>query len=219
SHDSRPRRARRVDPGGNCRAIESLVTLPDVNFASVLLAAGASRRFGRDKLLAQLDGRSLLDRSAAALAAAGCRWNIAVTRPDAPDRADILSERGYSLVANDNADAGIAASIARGIQHAQDLGAGGVVIALADMPFIPSAHFNALMETACAAPAGLSYSLSGDVRSAPAAFLASWFPRLAALEGDRGAGEILKAADAACAVCIAPGDFLDIDAPSDLERL
>ncbi len=192
------------------------MTPPDMNFAAVLLAAGASRRFGGDKLLAQLEGRSLLDRSATALAAAGCRWNVAVTRPDAPGRNALLSGLGYSIVTNENADAGIAASIARGVHHAQSLGADGVVIALADMPFVPSTHFKALIKNACACAEGLSYSLKDDARSAPAAFLKSWFPRLTALEGDRGAGKILKAAPVACAAPIIADYLRDIDTPSEL---
>jgi len=183
---------------------------------ALLLAAGAARRFGGDKLMAALDGRSVIEHSAAALAAAGCRWKVAIISADASRRRDALEAAGYEVFENPDAGAGVSSSIKTGIRHAQARGADGVLIALADMPYVTAAHHMALIDRARTHEDGLSFSVTDQLRSPPGVFLRSWFAQLLALEGDRGAGAILRAADPACGVSAEAQILRDIDTPEDL---
>jgi molybdenum cofactor cytidylyltransferase len=96
--------------------------------AAILLAAGASRRFGRrDKLREMLAGRSLLDHAVAQARASGTRRVILVTsRP--------MHLPGVTLVRARNARLGLASSLAAGLAALRPIER-EVLIFLADMPF------------------------------------------------------------------------------------
>jgi len=96
--------------------------------AAILLAAGASRRFGsRDKLKAKLDGRSLLDHAIANARASGARRIILVTnRPTCrPGTTNVRARRARE---------GLSASLAAGLAALRPIER-EVLIFLADMPF------------------------------------------------------------------------------------
>ena len=86
------------------------------------------------------------------------------------------------------------------------------LIALADMPLVPPAHFKALAEAANAGPASLvATNLAGRGR-VPALFGRSHFDALQALEGDRGAAGFLRGASN---VDCDPALLADFDRPED----
>ena len=101
--------------------------------AAILLAAGASRRFGsRDKLKAKLDGRSLLDHAIANARASGARRIILVTsRP--------TCQPGTTNVRARKAREGLSASLAAGLAALRPVER-EVLIFLADMPFARAPH-------------------------------------------------------------------------------
>jgi molybdenum cofactor cytidylyltransferase len=96
--------------------------------AAILLAAGASRRFGRrDKLGERLAGRSLLDHALANARASGARRVLLVTcRP--------VYKHGVTPVRARNARSGLSASLAAGLAALRPIER-EVLIFLADMPF------------------------------------------------------------------------------------
>jgi molybdenum cofactor cytidylyltransferase len=179
--------------------------------ALVLLAAGRATRFGGDKLAAPLSGRPLLLHAVAALAALPFGWRVAVVAAGAPD----LAGAGYRHVLNPDPAAGMAGSLRLGVAAAQAAGAAGILVALGDMPRVTPAHVRALF---AASGAGDSCVASSDgVRAQPPAlFGAGWFAQLAALDGDRGARDLLAAARL---VRAGPGELADVDTPADLHAL
>ena len=87
--------------------------------AAIVLAAGASHRFGAaDKLQAHLDNETLLSRSLAAYADAPLARKIAITRPD-KNLAAICAAAGFEVIINHHADDGMGTSIATGIAALQ----------------------------------------------------------------------------------------------------
>ncbi|MEO0730235.1 MAG: nucleotidyltransferase family protein, partial [Pseudomonadota bacterium] len=114
--------------------------LADASIAIVLLAAGASSRFGSEnKLLAAVGGKPLVARVAAVLRdALPASPLIAVTRsgPDGQSVQDALA--GYSIQFIENADAkeGISTSIRCGVDAVRNNASSpiGVLIAQGDMP-------------------------------------------------------------------------------------
>jgi molybdenum cofactor cytidylyltransferase len=180
-----------------------------MTIAAVLLAAGRSTRFGTaDKLAAPLGGVPLGLHAAGTLAALPVSARFVVARPGG------VQWPAFEVVPNARPDAGMADSIALGVAAARRAGAGAVLIALADMPFVSAAHFRALLAL-YRGPESLATSGDGTVRMPPALFGSDWFAALEALSGDRGARAILDRAE----LVLADDDqLLDIDSAADLGK-
>lgn len=178
-----------------------------MKIAAVLLAAGRSLRFGEaDKLAAPLGDQPLGLHAARTLATLPLMTRLVVTgssRPDWP---------GFQIVRNEDRQAGMAHSIVLGVRTAEQLGADGVLIALADMPFVSQDHFRRLID-ACRGPDTLVASSNGGRRMAPALFGARWFGALKSLTGDQGARLLLDRAET---IPADPAEMLDVDNVADL---
>ncbi|MDF8334737.1 nucleotidyltransferase family protein [Novosphingobium cyanobacteriorum] len=172
----------------------------------VLLAAGRSERFGVGKLGAMLAGETVLARTMHQLAPLPFAARIAVIAPGSA----LLDS--YTCLPLDPPDAPQSRSLALGVAAAQATGARAAMIALADMPLVPTSHFAAL---ASAFDGDRIASSHGDLRLPPAIFGSQHFPALMALSGDRGAGALLHDAPH---FRLPPDAELDIDTPGDLAR-
>lgn len=192
--------------------------MAEPRLAVAVLAAGQSRRFGAEDKLAAPLGDALLGeqavRTLGGLAFAN-RWVIAASaeHPCAP----AWSAAGFALAANDQAAAGMGTSLALAAQLAIKASADVLLVALADMPLVPAAHFAALLARAVAlGPEAMVASEAAGVRSPPAVFGANLLPELAKAAGDRGARHLLGRAEPI--VCAA--DWLaDVDDPAALARV
>lgn len=184
----------------------------------ILLAAGRGNRFdptgARYKLLQSLpNGEVVVAASARALLAAMPRV-IAVVRPDDAATASLLRGLGCEVVACANAADGMAASLACGVQHAQD--ANGWLIALADMPFVLPSTMAALAH-AIGQGDRIAAPVHEGQRGNPVAFGRAHLPALLALAGDQGARSILKNNPVNDLTVNDPGILQDIDTPSDIQ--
>lgn len=185
--------------------------------AAILLAAGAGRRFGSDKLSARLGDATVLERSAAALRKAGCFCCAGVIAENRETHAKILTDNGFTPLVNREAASGISSSIRLGVQWAKDQNANAALIALADMPFIPPEHFSALFDAADSAD-GVSFTCCEGQRMPPAVFDRKRFDQLLSLSGDVGAKGLLREAPQTAGVEADRVTVADIDRRSDLER-
>ena len=178
--------------------------------AAILLAAGRSTRFGAaDKVVAPLAGRPLVRHAADTLLALRlATYHLVAADPG-------LACPGYATCVNDAPAAGLSRSIALGVAAARRDGAAAVLIALADMPLVPLAHFAALVERWRETGDAVASSDGGPAMP-PALFPAGWFDRLERLTGDRGARDLL----AGTTVLPAPaGTLADIDRTDDLDAI
>ncbi|MCK9529692.1 MAG: nucleotidyltransferase family protein [Gammaproteobacteria bacterium] len=184
--------------------------------AGVLLAAGASSRFGGDKRL-----HRLADGTGMALAALHSLRDaldevIAVVRPGDGALATQLGSAGARVVVAHDWRSGMGSSLAFGVA-ALDARATACLIALADMPFVRAATVSRT-----AAPLRQGASLVAPVyrgsRGHPVGFAAEWFSTLRRLRGEHGARDLLAVhRDRLTLVEVDdPGILLDIDYPDDL---
>ncbi len=182
--------------------------------AGLLLAAGASRRFGaEDKLLAPFEGKPLVSHAAEALRQANADVLIAVTGSDAV--AGCLA--GFTIVRPIGEEVAQSRSLAAGVAEAMRIGADRLLVVLGDMPRITPDLCREVM--ARCGEAGGSAAFDGKRPQPPACFSRALYPDLARLTGDRGAGTLLRTLPQDCLVHAPPGQLADIDTTDDLARL
>jgi molybdenum cofactor cytidylyltransferase len=176
--------------------------------AVVLLAAGRGARFGGGKLAALLTGRPLAHHAAAACAALPFAHRFVVRTPATPS----LDDFGFVPLDLAPPDAPLSRSIAIGTAAARATEVDAILLALADMPFVPAAHLRALLAAFDGDRIG---SCVGDRPLPPAVFARRHFGDLLRLTGDRGAQSLLRDAPH---VELSPDAAVDIDTIDDLDR-
>ena len=170
----------------------------------VLLAAGHSRRFGTPKLGALLHGKMLVHHAASTLIAASFARKIAVVG----DQDWGLSEFGFQRVQTTSTTQ--SESLTAGITAALKSNPRAIIIALGDMPFVPLAHYQRLVD---AFDGNCIASSSGKSPMPPAIFGPDHFVALCNLQGDKGAKSLLQNAPA---ILASGHELADIDTPEDL---
>lgn len=180
----------------------------------LLLAAGFSRRFGANKLMASYQGEWLAVAALRALAAA-VDTVFAVVREDTPIFNQALAAAGAILVPCRDACLGMGASLACGARALDPTQP--VIVALADMPGIqPGTH--QAVAAALRQGALLCAPAYAGRRGHPVGFAARYLPELAQLAGDAGARDILHRDRAQLQLLPVddPGVLFDVDTPADL---
>ena len=192
--------------------------------ALIILAAGASRRFGTDnKLLAPIEGEPLIVRTIRRIGTAsipGVALELTVVVRDGDGVARALAGIALRLVINPRADEGMGTSIAAGIAS---LGPGvdAALIVPGDLPFISAALLEQLIKafTADGGTRATHPLLVDGTRVGPVVWPKRLFGALMALEGEAGGRSLLNI-EATVGVALAEAALLaDIDTPADLERL
>ena len=192
---------------------------PMDNLPIVILAAGsASRMRGRDKLLEDVAGQSLIRRQAM-MARAVTRGPVIVALPPRPhQRYAALEELDVDCLPVMAAAEGMGASI-RAAAGALPPDAAYAMIVLGDMPDLTENDLKKIIESVDFAPNNLAWrGQTSDGRPGhPIIFHADLFGALRALKGDSGGREVVAAAGARVHYVRLPGNRarLDLDTPED----
>ena len=192
------------------------MTGDEPRLAVLIMAAGESRRFGSCKLLANIDGKPMLQRSielaqstdASLIRVVTGRWHQEVKQAQTSGLIDDID-----LIYNSNWQPGLGNSIATGISQVASLCDEALVL-LADQVRVSGEDLKRLTlrddknQIACA-----SYS---KTLGPPAIFPAQFFPELEKLSGDKGAKALLAELTATHCQIDIPSASLDVDVLSDL---
>jgi molybdenum cofactor cytidylyltransferase len=188
------------------------------SIVGILLAAGASRRFGADKLTHILPDGNLVAVRACRNLLAGTDGVLAVVRPGSEELTDLLQAEGADVRICADAERGMGASLVFGIRARPD--AAGWLIALADMPWIEPATISKVANTLRSGATIAAPCWQGR-RGHPVGFSQILGPELAALSGDEGAKMVIQThlEQLRLVDCDDAGVLRDIDKPEDLQFL
>lgn len=200
-----------------------------LRLAVIVLAAGAGSRFGGApgaKLLADLEGRPLLEHVLAAARAYGSATTVVVLGYGADHIERAVAWQDELLVLNHLPERGLASSLQVGIDTLRALPEAfdGTFIALGDQPRLRSDVMFALEEAAHRARRGdrplvvPAYEGERGPRN-PLLLLRPAWAWVDDLEGDRGLGPLVDETPDSVLTVPVPGSMPDLDTKGDLERI
>jgi molybdenum cofactor cytidylyltransferase len=188
--------------------------------AAIVLAAGASTRFGAQKLLAPLGGATVVRSAVSRAVDAGVDDIIVVAGADAAAVTAALDGLPVRVVINANVAAGMSTSLAMGVAACAPRTIAALVV-LGDQPLVPAEAYDAVLRGYHAGGASIvAPRYTAGVRGHPVLFAADVFAELSALRGDRGAREVIERdARRVRIVDVALPAPVDVDEPAALAAL
>ncbi len=181
----------------------------------VLLAAGASRRMGRDKRNLELGGKTLFQRALDLMGSFPEAVSLVVTND--PALAEQARARDFLVVPNPRAEEGMGTSVAAA---AEVLFSRFVIFFNCDQPFLDHDCVAALLACAQATNRIVVPRCQGRLRS-PCVFPRRFYSELAQLSGDRG-GKMVYARHPDEVYYLEfpdPRPFQDVDTPEEWEQV
>lgn len=186
--------------------------------AAVVLAAGASTRMGRNKLLLPVDGMPMARRAAQVAIDAGAAPVVVVVGNEHHAVREALDGLECSFVINPEFTGPTSTSLHAGLRALPD-DVDGVVILLADMVHVVASMVRTLINST-RDDASLSVSRYGDVLAPPLLFRRALWPELLAWHGEGCGKAVVRAHQHEAKFHDWPIEALrDVDTPDDYRAL
>lgn len=183
---------------------------------ALVLAAGAARRYGSAKQLAELEGRPLIEHALEAVAAAPVDDRVVVLGAGADAVLEGANLHGARPVVCEDWAEGQAASLRAGLAALD--GVEAAVVVLGDQPRVSARAIARVLAARGDGAAAVRATYDG-LPAHPIVLERALFSRLAALEGDVGAREVLATVAVREVACDGLGRPDDVDTPEQLEVL
>lgn len=185
---------------------------------ALVLAAGAARRFGATKQLAQIDGVAMARRALDAATACCGNQTVLVLGHDAAAVAAACRPAPGFVVINDDYEQGLGTSLACGVKAIRHA-ASAVIVTLADQALVPAPHLVALRDRWSGADNEIVATDSGTVTGPPVLFSRACFEDLLGLSGDNGGRKLLDDSRFSVARIRCDAAAVDVDTAADLEEI
>ena len=193
------------------------MTGPGQGVAGIVLAAGASSRMGRPKMLLPMDGGTLLSMVSRALLDGGLSAVAVVLGHDAERvrrESGLPEDSRLRIVVNQDWPSGMASSLRAGLGACGDSEA--VLVALGDQPGITADRVRRIV-SACRPGGSLVLPAHEGRAGHPVLFGRRLFDELRALRGDVGGRDVVIR-HLAQAVLVEAEPLFDLDTAEDLSR-
>lgn len=190
-----------------------------LNVGALLLAAGASKRFGAPKLTLPAGGRPLVARVVEAVLAGGVDQAVVVTGCDSETvQSALAGTADLRFAENPRHREGMSTSLQAGLEAMADFDA--ALVLPADLPGMTAALVDSVLQGFHEGTAPLCYPHAVDRHGHPVVFRRDLWPELAAVRGDEGGRSVLlRHRDRAKTVPLDdPNTQVDIDTPEAYER-
>ncbi len=186
--------------------------------AGIVLAAGSSTRMGRNKLLLDVDGETLVRRAVRLAGEAGLDPVILVTGRfrEAVERE--VEDLGCKPTFNPDHETGIQTSVARGVA-AVPADCGAAVVMLPDMPFMTGRMVRTLMERHAETGAPLVVSRYGEVNAPPILYGRGLFAEISRMRAGCGREVVRRHHERAVHVEWPADRLRDVDRPDEYEAV
>ena len=184
-----------------------------MELACIVMAAGAGRRFGANKLLQDLAGKPLYVWALDAIPAEMFSRVIVVTGyTPVAERAEAM---GFTVVCNDRPEDGISRTVRLGLTAAESCD--GALFMTADQPLLTTCTMEKLAAAFAAEPDCIHAASHERVRGNPCLFPRVFFPELMELQGDRGGAAVIRQHPERLRLLEVPAEeLLDCDTPEAL---
>ena len=191
------------------------------NTGVVILAAGASSRFGSAKQLAQFNEKTFLQHVIDEAKNAGAATVVVVTGANTGEVSSTLAGSNIEILYNKDWEQGMATGIVAGVQAMVKLNNGidKIILAVCDQPFVNAALFTQLNSVQQESGKPIVACAYANTMGTPVLFIRKYFDQLLGLKGDTGAKKILKEHIEDVATVDFPKGVVDIDTQEDLDKL
>jgi molybdenum cofactor cytidylyltransferase len=191
---------------------------PGEGLHAIVLAAGASSRFGSAKQLVRVAGRPLLHSAVARAAEVAGAAVMVVLGARAAELAPLLNHSQSSVLINRDWREGMASSIRAGVARLP-ASCTAVLLMLVDQAAVTGEDLKRLVSAWRRQPDYIAAARYGTTTGVPAIFPRSTFPDLQSLRGDVGARVLLQRNPDRVMRVPMPSAAIDIDTPEDLLKL
>ena len=187
--------------------------------AGVVLAAGTSSRMGKNKLLLEFGGTTVLRRAVATALEAELDPVLVVLGHESDRARAELADMPCAAVINEEYARGMNTSVKAGIA-AVPPDAAGAVLMLADMPLVDTAMLRALVDAYRGCDAPLIVSTYAEVIAPPILYGRELFGELLALDAEACGKRVVKQhRDDAIELRWPISALTDLDVPEDVARV
>ena len=187
---------------------------------AVVLAAGESRRMGRNKLLLPWDDTTVLGRTLANVAASNVADVLVVTGHNRHEIESVASRQDIVTTYNQSYAQGMLSSVQTAIRSLP-AAVEAVLIMLGDQPLVPTQLIDELLQAYAASPHGLIAPIYEGRRGNPVIIDRRYFTELLALPEDSAPRALLQRHPDYLLLVEVENDAVlhDLDRPEDYERL
>lgn len=180
----------------------------DIKIGLVMMAAGEGRRYGSNKLLADINGRRMFEYALLAVRDLSYKKVIVTGYDEIKKYAD---EIGFLTIKNDRPEEGISRTIRMGLEVVRDCDA--VIFSVCDQPGVTESVYRRLVEGYVSGGKGLA-SMAGEdgTLGNPCIFGKVYYDELDGLTGDTGGKKVIKRhMDDLTLVCADAKELEDVD--------
>lgn len=159
--------------------------------AVIILAAGESRCMGKPKQLMPLGKTTILEQTINNFVNSTVNEVIVVVGNRAEEIVNVIANRPVILTLNPSYRQGMSTSIVAGLNSISSDKTQGVMLALADQPFVDTQTINHLVEAFGAHNKGIAIPIYQGRRGRPVIFAIKYKEELLRLKGDIGGRQII----------------------------